>query len=117
MLKMKITCVLLMRSPQLSIQLIDRNIHPVQINYQQYFAEHNLDQLDYPVNPTDLPEIEEQLQMSINVISYYDDIGRARYPLYISKRDYPTQIDLLYFNEHYAWIKNFSRLFADLNKT
>ena len=84
--------------------------------YQQYFAEHNLDQLDYPVNPTDLPEIEEQLQMSINVISYYDDIGRARYPLYISKREYPTQIDLLYFNEHYAWIKNFSRLFCDLTK-
>ena len=96
---------------------VEHGHHPSRPNqYQQYFAEHNLDQIDYPVNPTDLPEIEEQLQMSINVISYYDDIGRARYPLYISKRDYPTQIDLLYFNEHYAWIKNFSRLFADLTK-
>ena len=61
---------------------VDHGHHPSRPNqYQQYFAEHNLDQLDYPVNPTDLPEIEEKLQMSINVISYYDDIGRARYPL------------------------------------
>ena len=28
----------------------------------------------------------------------------------------PIHIDLLYFKEHYAWIKDFSRLFADLNK-
>ena len=75
-----------------------------------------MNQLEYPVNPTDLPDIEQQLQISINVFSYFDDLGRARYPLYISKRDYPTQIDLLYFNEHYAWIKNFSRLFNDLTK-
>ena len=54
--------------------------------------------------------------MSINLISYYDDEGRARYPLYISRRNSPTEIDLLYFDGHYAWIKNFSRLFSDLTK-
>ena len=105
-----------MRWPRRSIRLIIGTIPTVRNNYLQHFAEHGLDRLQYPVNPTDIRQIEEQLNMSINLISYYDDEGRARYPLYISRRNSPTEIDLLYFDGHYAWIKNFNRLFSDLTK-
>ena len=34
--------------------------------------------------------------------------------MYISRLNSPIHIDLLYFKEHYAWIKDFSRLFEDI---
>ena len=34
--------------------------------------------------------------------------------MYISRHNTPIHIDLLYFNQHYAWIKNFRRLFSDV---
>ena len=36
--------------------------------------------------------------------------------MYISRNISVYEIDLLYFKEHYAWIKDFSSLFADLTK-
>ena len=45
----------------------------------------------------------------INFFIYFDDMGRARHPMYISRHKSVFEIDLLYFNEHYAWIKDFSR--------
>ena len=85
-------------------------------NYIQYFEEEHLIDIDYPVNPNDMPQLEETLNLSINLYSYFDDIGKAIHPMYISRHNSPRQIDLLYFKEHYAWIKDFSRLFAHLNK-
>ena len=52
--------------------------------------------------------------MSFTIISFYDDEGRARYPLLISKNNFPIQIDLLYWSGHYAWIKDFSRFMGDI---
>ena len=34
--------------------------------------------------------------------------------MYISRHNSPIHIDLLYFTQHYAWIKDFGRLFSDL---
>ena len=34
--------------------------------------------------------------------------------MYISRHNSPIQIDLLYFKQHYSWIKDFSRLFKDV---
>ena len=34
--------------------------------------------------------------------------------MYISRHNSPIHIDLLYFKHHYAWIKDFSRLFSDV---
>ena len=50
-----------------------------------------------------------------NVFGFYDDEGIARYPIYISENSYETSIDLLYWNQHYAAITNFSRFIADLH--
>ena len=43
-------------------------------------------------------------------------MGKAFYPMYISRHNSQRHIDLLYFNGHYAWIKNFRRLFSNLTK-
>ena len=80
------------------------------------FAKHGLDAIEYPVSPTDLPRIEQQLNISINVIGFYDGDGKARYPLYCSRHVSETEIDLLYLDGHFAWIKDFSRLMNDITK-
>ena len=81
--------------------------------YSKYFEKYGLDDIEYPVNPVDIPLLEQHLNISINLYSYFDDIGRARYPIYISKHKSVCKIDLLFFNQHYAWIKKFSRLSSD----
>ena len=72
--------------------------------------------MQYPVAPDQMPEIEEQLNLKINIFSFFDDEGKGRYPLYISRREhYRQEIDLLYWDEHYAWIKNFQSFIYDIS--
>ena len=73
--------------------------------YLQYFDEHHLNKIEYPVNPTEMPQLEVTLYLSINLYIYFDDMGKAIYPMYISRHNSPRHIGLLYFNKHYAWIK------------
>ena len=63
-----------------------------------------------------IPQLEEQLQMSFNLFSFFDNEGHGRYVMFVSKRNMPREIDLLYYDNHYVWIKNFSRLFHDITK-
>jgi hypothetical protein len=64
-----------------------------------------------------VPEIEQQLQLRINLFTYHDEEGVARAPLYISKQEqFGREIDLLFFNGHYAWIHNFSGFLFDVTK-
>ena len=75
-----------------------------------------LDAIEYPVSPIDLPQIELRLNISINVIGFYDGDGKARYPIYCSRQVRETEVDLLYWDGHFAWIKDFSRLMRDITK-
>ena len=83
-------------------------------HYDDKFSQFGLDKISYPVNVEDIEEIEKKLQIGINVFGFYDDMGMARYPLFLSKGKYSKEVDLLYWNDHYAWIKNFSRFMSDL---
>ena len=96
-------------------------LHPAKQNpnrhnqYKPLFKQHGLDELKYPISPNDIPEIEKKLKLRINIFSFFDDEGKGRYPLYISQNmESDTEIDLLYWNEHYAWIKSFSNFIYDL---
>ncbi len=99
------------------------HFHPVKKNpqypyfYNKFFADHALDTISYPVEIEDIPQIEEKLKVAINVFSFFDDEGKARFPRYISKyRDtFKEEIDLLYWNNHFAYIKSFSAFIADLH--
>jgi len=89
--------------------------------YKCLFTQHGLDKLAYPVGVEDVAEIEKQIGIGINIFSYSDDKGVDRYPIYISKFWYncetqgpqKTTVDLLYFENHWAAITNFSRFMAD----
>ncbi len=81
--------------------------------YLKHFARLGLENLQYPVSPRDMEAIEDQLQNKINIFSFFDDQGLARYPYYISKKEYEKEVDLLYWDEHYALIKKFSAFIQD----
>ena len=82
----------------------------------EMFQRHHLDALPYPILPNNVHIYEERLEMNINVFSYFDDEGKARYPLHISKQNYLRTANLLYWNEHYALISSVLRLFSDITK-
>ena len=78
---------------------------------EEDFQELGLDKLSYPVKPEDARLMEEQLHIKINVYTYNDDEGKMITPFYYSRYDGESvgHIDLLFFHEHWAWIRNFSR--------
>ena len=53
--------------------------------------------LPYPISPNDVHLYEDQLQMNINVFSFFDDEGRARHPMVISRKNYERKVNLLYW--------------------
>lgn len=86
--------------------------------YEQYFERFGLDTVQYPVLLEDIPEIEQRLKLNVNVFTFFDDEGRGRIPQYLGKNvaEDAREIDLIHWNNHYAWIKSFSRLMSDVNK-
>ena len=86
------------------------------VSFYKYelFQHHHLDTLPYPISPKDVHLYEDQLQININVFSFFDDKGRGRHPLVISRKNYDRVANHFYWKEHYAPISNFPRLFHDL---
>ena len=82
--------------------------------YDHLFRIYGLDQIRYPVEVTDIDAIEEILHIQINIFSFYDDEGRSRFPVRVNKKPYVKVVDLLHWNDHYAWIKSFPSFMADL---
>jgi hypothetical protein len=97
-------------------------LHPVQSSnrpneYNKFFDQHpELRDLHFPVEIDQLRQVEEKIGIAFNVFSFFDDVGRGRYPVYLSKLSETDAIDLLFWNGHYAWIKHFSRFMADTAK-
>ena len=95
----------------------DWNSHRGQPANDSLFIQHYLDSLKYPVLPNEIPELEDKLKLKINLFSFDDAFGYKRYALYISKRYYNEEINLLFWDGRYALIKHFfSRLFFDTTK-
>ena len=80
------------------------------------FIQHGLDKIKYPVLPNDIPTLEERLQLRINLVLFEDPLGYKRFAMYISKKFFKMEINLLYWDGRYAWIKHISRLFCDTTK-
>ena len=49
------------------------------------FQRNHLDDLPYPIQPKDVALYEDRLETNINVFSFFDDEGKARYPMFISQ--------------------------------
>ena len=83
---------------------------------EERLIQHGLDKIKYPVLPCEIPKLENQLRMRINLFNFDDPSGFRRYAMNISKSDFIEEINLLYWDGRYAWIKHFSRLFYDTLK-
>ena len=86
-------------------------------HYDHLFHDKSLDKIHYPVSIADIPAVEDQLHLNINVFTFFDDAGRARQPLYTSKKIFLDFIFLHYFDEHFAWITTFGAFMADCPTT
>ena len=80
------------------------------------FIQYGLDKIKSPLFPNKIAGLEDKLHYKINLFSFDDAFGYKRYAQYISKRFYPEEINLLFWDGWYTWIKHFSRLFADTKK-
>ena len=83
---------------------------------EERLIQHGLDKIKYSVLPCEVPKLEKQLRMRINFLSFDDQSGFRRYAMHISKSDFIKEINLLYLDGRYAWIKHFSRQFYNTMK-
>ena len=72
-------------------------------------------QIQNPVEVGDIPSIEDRLGVGINIYSFIDADVKGRYPLYATNT-FERMIDPLYWDQHYAWIKNVRPFMADLSR-
>ena len=94
----------------------DKNASRGQPAKEERLIQYGFDQIKYPVLPCEIPNLENQLRMRINLFTFDDPSGYRRYAMYISKSDFIEEINLLYCDKQYAWIKHFCQLFYDTMK-
>ena len=90
--------------------------------YKDHENELNFAGVGFPVTLKDIPKVEKQNSLAINVFGYSESAGI--HPLYITKDNDKSPINLLLItkvkdgktNSHYTWIKNFNRLCSAKNK-
>ena len=90
--------------------------------YKDHEKELNFADIEFPVTLKDIPKVEKQNSLAINVFGYSESAGI--HPLYLTKDLTSDPINLLLItkvedgktNSHYCWIKNFNRLCSAENK-
>ena len=102
--------------------------HPVKKNaqrvtkYKDHENELNFTGIEFPTPLIQIPNVEHQNNLSINVFGYSESAGI--HPLYLTKDHTRDLINLLLITKveggkilsHYCWIKDFNRLCFDQNK-
>ena len=85
--------------------------------YMKHITKLNYEGITFPVTIKQIPKIEKQNNISINVFGYEKKIP---YPIYISKTKCEDQLDLLLITEgdknYYVWIKDFDRFMFNITK-
>ena len=103
-------------------------LHPVGSNphrvfkYKQHENELNFAGVGFPVTLKDIPKVEKQNNLTINVFGYSQQAGI--HPLYLTNDLDHEPINLLLLTEvkdgkiisHYSWIKDFNRLCCNQTK-
>ena len=82
-------------------------------SYKEFEEDLNLEGIDFPTPLTQISRFERKNKISVNVFTYEEEV----YPLYITKEKHDRHINLLLLTngtqQHYCWIKDFSRLMGD----
>jgi len=71
----------------------DWQIYKLKPQSDQHFRDKGLDKIKYPVLIDEIPALEEQLNIRINVFTFDDAAGFKRYSLYISKKFKPEEVN------------------------
>ena len=90
--------------------------------YKDHEKELNFAGIEFPTPLNQIPNVEHQNNLSINVFGYSESAGI--HPLYLTKDLTSDPINLLLITKvedgktksHYCWIKNFDRLCSEQNK-
>ena len=102
---------------------VEHGSHPDRVSkYKPYENELNFAGVGFPITLKDIPNVEKQNNLAINVFGYSE--STRIHPLYITKDNDKSPINLLLISEvkdgkilsHYCWIKNFNRLCSAENK-
>ena len=102
---------------------VEHGSHPDRVSkYKPYENELNFAGVGFPITLKDIPNVEKQNNLAINVFGYSE--STRIHPLYITKDNDKSPINLLLISEvkdgkvnsHYCWIKNFDRLCHNQNK-
>ena len=91
------------------------------LKYKIYENKINMNGIEYPVKMKNIPTIEKQNNLSINVFALNIPTDKSSlYPIYTSTTESETIIDLLYLEEegntHYCLIKNLDSFLCDKNQ-
>lgn len=88
--------------------------------YKAYENEINMKGIEYPVSIKDIPKVEKQNNLSINVFALENQTNKqSLYPVYVSNIESENVVDLLYIesneNTHYCLIKDLDSFMCDKN--
>ena len=75
-----------------------------------YIEKLNYENIEFPVTIKQIPKIEEQNNIRVNVFGYEDK--NKVFPLYISKNTHESELNLLLVEQHYVLIKNFNKFMS-----
>ncbi|CAC5417702.1 unnamed protein product [Mytilus coruscus] len=91
-------------------------------NYKEYEDEISMKGIEYPVAKEDIPKVEKQNNLIINVFALKDQTNKQTlYPIYVSNKESEKcyVVDLLYIenngNAHYCLIKDLDSFMCDNN--
>ena len=76
-------------------------------HYRSHIGSVNYDGIKFPVSIKQIHKIEEQNDIRFNIFGYEND---TICPLYISRKVCERTCEMLSINNHYVWIKDFSKL-------
>ena len=86
------------------------------IQYNDHLKILGLDKIQYPVEPDQVHALEDPLKTNLSIFSFYEDEGKARFPLYVSYKHKNWSVDLLYWQGRFALITNFERFLYDIRR-
>ena len=102
---------------------VEHGSHPGRVSkYKPYEKELNFAGIEFPTPLNQIPKVEKQNSLAINVFGYSESAGV--HPLYLSKDHTRDPINLLLITKvedgkvfsHYCWIRDFNRLCFDQTK-
>ena len=97
-------------------------------SYRQYFDSINIENISFPTPISDIPKLEKNNKLRINVYGYDEDPEKPKeqilntgiFPRYISPYNYEKTINLLFisneYKQHYVLIKSLDGLIRNKNK-